>query len=129
MVAEQSMPLRDMIEAEKEAGVSYREMSARAARHGHSISHSSLTDYAHGKVRKAPNSEQIEALAAALNKGVDTVREAVMMEWYGYTPRELSRSKGSRIAAAVPSTLTPEEEAELIRLIEAWLLARAAGEA
>jgi hypothetical protein len=127
MVAEQSRPLRDMLRAEKDAGVSFREMSARAVRHGQEISHSQLADYASGKVRSAPNARQIEALAAALDTGIGVIREAVMQEWYGYTPRELGRMKGSRVAAAIPSTLTTEEEAELIRLIEAWLRARPTG--
>jgi transcriptional regulator with XRE-family HTH domain len=121
--AEQSRPLRDMVKAEKARGTSYREMEKRARRHGHNISHSQLADYAAGVVQRAPHAAMITALAAALNTSLAAVHEAVLMEWYGYTPRALDTSP-TRVSAVVPATLSPEKEAELIRLVSAWVHAQ-----
>lgn len=124
MTTEQHRPLAGLVRQRNDEGWSYREMEKRANRAGHSISHSQLADYASDAVRKVPNREQIEALAAALDLGYETVRAAVFAQYYGYVPRELSSRKTSRVAAAVPSDLSPEEEGELVRMVEAWLSAR-----
>lgn len=123
-MTEQRQPLADLVRERNERW-SYREMSERARRAGHNISHSQLADYASDSVRKAPTREQIEALAVALDVGQEAVRAAMFEQFYGYVPVELKRgSKASRVAAAVPPGLSPEEEAELLRLIEAWLATR-----
>jgi transcriptional regulator with XRE-family HTH domain len=100
-------------------------MSDRAHRAGKSISHSQLADYAAGHVRKAPDVEQMEALAAALGVGFESVRAAVFEQYYGYVPRELQRTaKLGRVVAAIPADLDPDQEEELLRMIEAWLSVR-----
>jgi hypothetical protein len=117
--------LQQLIQECRDGGWSYRGMSERATRAGHPISHAHIADYAKGTVRKMPSQEELLALAAALDTGVETVRRAAMQEWWGYVPRELSRnSRASRVLAAVPPNLTPEEEQELARLVQAWAAAR-----
>lgn len=123
MTGEQ-VTLAELVVERRDAGYSYREMERRARERGYSISHSSLADYANGSVRKMPDKEQIEALAAALDVGLDAVRAAAMQQYWGYIPRELRNRKPSRISAAIPPDLSPEEEAELARMIRAWVSAR-----
>lgn len=122
-MSEQRRPLADLVR-ERNDRWSYREMSERARRSGHNISHSQLADYASDSVRKVPSQEQIQALAAALDVGQEQVRAAVFEQFYGYVPRELKRGRASRIVAAVPPGLSAEDEDELLRLIEAWLSTR-----
>lgn len=113
--------LADLVRRAHETGLSFREMSARAQRAGHSISHSQLAMYANDSVAKAPTDAQIYAIAAALDMGYMQVREAMFRQFYGYTPREMRHHGGSRIAAAIPPDLTPEQERALADLVEAWL--------
>lgn len=115
--------LADLVLHAQEQGTSYREMEARARRAGFVISHSQLADYAKNTVQKPPLDDQLQAIAAALDLGFETVRAAMFEQFYGYVPRELTKAKGSRISAAVPPDLTPEEERELIRMIRAWAAA------
>lgn len=123
MVTEQR-PLAALVKAETDKGWSYREMEQRARQRGHVISHSQLADYAKDAVRKVPSREQIEALAAALDVGVEAVRAAALEQFWGYVPRELKNRKGSRISAALPPDLTREEEEQIARMVEAWLASR-----
>jgi transcriptional regulator with XRE-family HTH domain len=124
MTTEQAT-LADLVRQRRAEGWGYREMARRAHERGHQISHAQLGEYAKGTVQKVPNREQMEALAAALDVGLETVRTAVMHQWWGYVPRELkNRGKASRLGAAVPADLSTDEEAELVRMVEAWLAAR-----
>ena len=123
MTGEQ-VTLAELVVERRDAGYSYREMERRARERGHKISHSSLADYANGAVAKMPDKDQIEALAAALDVGLDAVRAAAMQQYWGYVPRELRNRKPSRVAAAIPPDLSPQEEAELARMIQAWLATR-----
>lgn len=117
-------PLADLIRQRQERW-SYREMSERARRAGKSISHSQLADYAADVVRKAPDIEQMEAIAVAVDMGFEEIRGAVFEQFFGYIPRELKRpAKMSKIMTAIPSNLSPEEEAQLLRMVEAWLASR-----
>lgn len=117
-------PLADMIR-ERQERWSYREMSERARRAGKSISHSQLADYAAGSVRKAPTVEQMEAIAVGIDAGFEEVRAAMFDQFFGYIPRELKRpAKMSKIVAAIPANLSPDEEAQLLRMVEAWLASR-----
>jgi transcriptional regulator with XRE-family HTH domain len=100
-------------------------MAERAGRAGHPISHSHIADYAKGTVKKMPSREDLQALAAALDTGVERVRRAALWEWWEYVPREMTRNaKGARIVAAVPPGLTTEQEQALTRLIQAWAATR-----
>lgn len=116
--------LADLVKHRHDEGWSYREMEKRARDRGYTISHASLADYAKGVVRKMPDKDQVEALAAALDVGVDVVRGAAMLQYWGYVPRELRNRKPSRLSAAVPPDLSSEEEEQLVRMVEAWLAAR-----
>lgn len=125
MVSERTESLSALVKRRRDEGWSFREMERRAEQRGHKISHSQLADYAAGTVRRMPTTEGLEALAAALDVGVEDVRAASMLEFWGYVPRELKhRGRGSRIMAALPTDLAPEEEEELRRLINAWAAAR-----
>jgi transcriptional regulator with XRE-family HTH domain len=129
MTTEQTTTLADLVRQRQDEGWSYREMERRARERGHRISHAQLAAYAEDAVRKVPSREQVEAIAAALDLGIDAVRAAVMQQYWGYVPRELKqRGKGSRVAAAVPPDLSTDEEAELVRMMEAWLVARRRGD-
>jgi transcriptional regulator with XRE-family HTH domain len=123
MTGEQ-VTLAELVIERRDAGYSYREMERRARERGYSISHSSLADYANGSVRKMPDKEQIEALAAALDVGLDAVRAAAVLQYWGYVPREVRNRKGSQVTAAIPPDLSSEEEAQLIRMIQAWAASR-----
>lgn len=118
-------PLASLVSRANVAGLSFREMERRAQQHGHSISHSQLAAYAENSVKKAPDVKQMEAIASALDLGYEVVRAAAFEQYYGYVPREVvRRSDASRVAAAIPPNLPPEEEAELLRMIRAWVAAR-----
>jgi transcriptional regulator with XRE-family HTH domain len=121
-------PLADLVRRVHDSGISYREMATRAQRAGHEISHTQLSDYAQRKVQKAPSQRMMRALAAALDVGYGQVRSAVFAQFFGYVPRELKNWQGSRITAVVPEDLSPDEEAQLVRMIEAWLASRARGD-
>ncbi|HET7357111.1 MAG TPA: hypothetical protein VFJ09_10605 [Nocardioidaceae bacterium] len=124
MTGEQ-VTLAELVRERHDAGYSFREMERRARERGHKISHSSLADYANGSVEKMPDRDQIEALAAALDVGLDAVRAAAMQQYWGYVPRELrNRGKQSRIGAAIPADLSPEDEEQLLRMIQAWVASR-----
>lgn len=114
-------PLASLVRRVHEQGLSYREMAARAQRAGHTISHSQLALYAGDGVAKAPTDSQVHALAAALDMGYEQVRAAVFSQFYGYVPRDLNSRKGSRLAAALPPDLSPEEEDRLAQVVELWL--------
>lgn len=117
-------PLAALVKSRHEEGRSYREMSENARRKGYAISHSQLQAYATDVVRKAPSTEQLQALSAALDIGFEKVRAASIEQYYGYVPREFGGMGGSMVTAAVPPDLTPAEERELARLVEAWAAAR-----
>lgn len=123
MIGEQAT-LAELVRERRDAGYSFREMERRARERGHKISHSSLADYANASVSKMPDRDQIEALAAALDVGLDAVRAAAMQQYWGYVPRELRNRRPSRAGAAIPPDLSVEEEAELARLIQAWVASR-----
>jgi transcriptional regulator with XRE-family HTH domain len=117
-------PLAALVRQAHDTGLSYREMADRARRAGHEISHTQLSDYAQGKVMKAPSERMLRAIAAAIDAAYGEVRAAMFEQFYGYTPRELRNRRGSRLTAVVPENLDPSDEAELVRMIEAWLSAR-----
>lgn len=125
MTSERTESLSELVRRRRDEGWSLREMERRAQARGHRISHAQLADYAAGVVRRMPTLEGLEAIAAALDVGVEDVRAASMKEFWGYVPRELKhRGRGSRVTAAMPPDLSPEEEDELLRMIEAWVAAR-----
>lgn len=123
MTVEQTT-LADLVNQRHQEGWSFREMEKRARDRGHTISHAQLADYAKGVVKKMPDREQVEALSAALDVGLDVVRAAAMQQYWGYVPRELRSRKSSRLSAAVPPDLSSEEEEQLVRMVEAWLASR-----
>jgi hypothetical protein len=111
-------PLVDLIESVKDAsGFSYRELSDRARRKGYDISHQQLQSLARDTVRKAPNTNQIEAIATALDVSYATVRLAVIEQFYGYTP-------GPAVDDPLLQDLDPAEREEARAIIRAWLQAR-----
>lgn len=123
MTVEQAT-LADLVRQRHDEGWSFREMEKRARDRGHTISHAQLADYAKAVVKKMPDKSQVEALAAALDVGLDAVRAAAMQQYWGYVPRELRNRKPSRLTAAVPPDLSSEEEEQLVRMVEAWLASR-----
>lgn len=124
LVNTQLPPLAALVKSKHDEGRSYRDMSEAARRAGYTISHSQMQAYATDIVRKAPSSEQLEAIAAALSVSVEKVRSAMIQQFYGYVPRDLANVRESRVVAAVPPDLSPEEEQELARLVAAWAAAR-----
>lgn len=124
-MATQLPPLAELVRHKHDHdNVSYRQMSDVARRAGHTISHSQLQAYATDGVRKAPSTEQLEAIAAALSLPYQRVRAAMTEQFYGYVPREMAVAPGSKISAAVPPDLSPAEEDELARMVRAWVSAR-----
>lgn len=124
-MTEQTESLSELVRRRRDEGWTLREMERRAEQRGHKISHSQLADYAAGTVRRMPTKEGVEALAAALDVGIEEVRTASVVEFWGYVPREAKyRGRGSRITAAMPPDLTPEEEDEVLRMVQAWFGAR-----
>lgn len=122
MTSERTESLSTLVRRRRDEGWSFREMERRAEQRGHRISHSQLADYAAGTVRRMPTTEGLEALAAALDVGVEDVRAASMLEFWGYVPRELKmRGRASRVSAAMPPDLTPDEEEQIVRMVKAWL--------
>lgn len=126
MTTERTESLSELVRRRRDEGWSLREMERRAEQRGHRISHSQLADYAAGTVRRMPTSEGVEALAVALDVGIEDIQAASCKEFWGYIPRALRYRGGgnSRLAAAVPPNLSAEEEEELARLIQAWASAR-----
>jgi hypothetical protein len=122
-------PLADLILKVWDNGrISFRMMADRADQAMH---HATIHTYARNTAAKAPNSDQIHALALALQVPVDTVRDAVFEQFYGYVP--VPRSGGGRTPATfsrdgglVPADVSDEERAELETLIRAWIIARRA---
>lgn len=119
-------PLAALVRARHDEGYSYREMAEAARRSGRLISHSQLASYATDGVRKAPTTEQMQGLAAALGLAYEKIYAAVIEQYYGYVPQNLGTSGGSDITAAIPYDLTEDEERELARMIRAWVAARRA---
>ena len=120
MTAEQKRPLAELV-SRCNADYSFREMERRAAGRGQKISHSTLADYAADSVQKMPSREQLEALSAALDTGLDEVRSAALEQFWGYVPRELKGRKTSMVVAAVPADLTQEEEEDLAQMVHLWV--------
>jgi transcriptional regulator with XRE-family HTH domain len=123
-MATEQPTLADLVTRRVDEGWTFREMARRAKERGHDISHSHLAEHAKGLVAKMPDRAQVEALAAALDVGIDDVRAAAMQQYWEYVPRELRVRRPSRVTAALPPDLTEEEEAEIARMVEAWLAAR-----
>jgi hypothetical protein len=120
----EQITLAELVTKRVDEGWTFREMSRRAKERGYDVSHSHLAEHAKGLVAKVPDRTQVEALAAALDVGIDDVRAAAMQQYWGYVPRELRTRKPSRVTAALPADLTAEEEDEIARMVEAWLAAR-----
>ena len=118
-------PLADLVRSRHEAGRSYRDMSETAKRAGYTISHSQLQAFATDMVRKAPDNKQLAALAAAVGVTFEQARAAMMQQYYGYVPRGMEADDpalpGARIGAVVPPDLSPEEEENLLRMVQAWI--------
>ena len=118
-------PLAALVRSRHEAGRSYRDMAEAARRAGHTISHSQLQAYATDMVRKAPTNEQLAALAAAIGVTFARARAAMMEQFYGYVPRGMEADDpalpGARIGAAIPPDLSPEQEQQLLRMVQAWI--------
>ncbi|HJR88890.1 MAG TPA: hypothetical protein VJ782_01860 [Aeromicrobium sp.] len=69
-----------------ESGMSTRDIALRAQQFGKKLSHSKVHEWARGVAVKAPDREQIEALAAGLGIDPQTVWSAVSNDWYGWEP-------------------------------------------
>lgn len=110
--------LVELIQQIKErTGLSYR---ALAARSNYDISLQQLHALATGSATKAPDYQQIAALAEALGVDEGTVTRAVFLEWYGWEPPGGAAPPDDLI----PPDLTLEEREELRRVIQAWLAAK-----
>ena len=116
-------PLVELVRCEKNRGTSYREMSLRAERAGHEISHQQLQAYGAGHVRKAPSQRQIEAIAAAIASTPQAVRDAVFEQFYGYVTDSRRGPVAGEWTLDVPGDLAQEKRSELERLVAAWLRA------
>ena len=87
LVSRQSKALSRLIaDAREDRRLSYREMQERAEAAGHYISFQQLQMLAKGVVRKAPGTDQVAAIAAAIGEPIEVVRDAVFEQYYGYTP-------------------------------------------
>ena len=123
--AENARPLAELVRSRHAAGRSYRDMSEAAKRAGYTISHSQLQAFATDMVRKAPDNKQLAALAAAVGVTFEQARAAMMQQYYGYVPRGMEADDpalpGARIGAAIPPDLSPEQEQQLLRMVQAWI--------
>ncbi len=128
-VVGQGRPLAEMVRRRHQEGRSYREMERGAKRAGYSISHTQLADYANDTVKKMPEPGQILAIACALGLPFVQVRVAAVDQFLGFVPKEWELAvehagPAIRIGAAIPPDLSEPEEAELKRMIKAWVAAR-----
>ena len=64
------------------ANTSYRELSRRAAKQGHAISHTLLASWGAGEILRAPQRSQAEAIAAAVGVHYHDVVEAIYEQFY-----------------------------------------------
>lgn len=128
MDAGDEKPLAALVRNRHDEGRSYRDMSAAAKRAGFDISHSQLQAFAQDMVRKAPSNEQLQAIAAAVGVSFERARAAMMQQFYGYVPRGMEADDpalpGARIGAAIPPDLSPEQEQQLLRMVQAWIAGR-----
>ena len=78
--------LAALIQARIDTGESLRDIERRANEQGHDISHSHIDKLRHGLVQRAPLSEHMLALAAGLQLPLARIRQAVVMDWFGWDP-------------------------------------------
>jgi hypothetical protein len=69
-----------------ESGKSTRDIARRARQFGHKLSHSKVHEWVSESAAKAPDRQQIEALAAGLGMDPQTIWSAVSNDWYGWEP-------------------------------------------
>ena len=98
-------------------GLTYREMSRRAARHGYSISHATFANLADGAVAKAPTDQMLHAIASGTGLPYAEVRAATFAQWYGYVPREHWVAEGGR--AFLPADLPAADQDEIMAMVDA----------
>ncbi|HTJ68583.1 MAG TPA: hypothetical protein VL551_13695 [Actinospica sp.] len=98
---EQSPTLRDMIKSERDNGVTYRQLGSRAVDEvtGKRASASMFYDIDTGKLDRMPHEHHLRAIAVALHRPYEEVREAAIAQWL---PRERRRT-------------SEEEHAEMVR--------------
>ncbi|MFC8008877.1 hypothetical protein [Streptomyces cinereoruber] len=82
--------LSRMVREVNDSGVSYQEMSDRAAAAGLSISKPYMQKLAANNVTTAPLEDRLEAIAAAIGKPPALVKRAAAIQWLNYDATELS---------------------------------------
>ncbi|HXT90532.1 MAG TPA: hypothetical protein VN714_14865 [Trebonia sp.] len=75
--------LRDMVKAARDRGQTLRQLAQRAIdpETGQPASYSLFHDIEHGNVKRAPAVEHLRAIAVALNRPFEEVRQAAIIEY------------------------------------------------
>jgi hypothetical protein len=116
---------RLIVDAKDRESLTYRDMVKRAENTGETISVAYLNNHVLGTVTRAPDAQQLRAIAAATGTTVREVTVAMLEEFYGVTPADISSTgEVERLAAMIPADLPPEDVRAIKALVAAWLASR-----
>jgi hypothetical protein len=116
---------RLIVAAKERDQTNYRAMAKRAIEAGERISSAQLNNYALSANASAPNPQQVRAIAKATGHTVVEVTAALVEEFYGLAPTDLSQAATNGfLHGMLPADLPADEQRELRKLIVAWLGAR-----
>lgn len=88
---QQPTTLRDMIEAARTSGDTYRSLAARAIDPltGTALGKDTFNKIVKGTVARMPSDSQLRAIAAALRAPYDSVRQAAITQWLPDRPEKV----------------------------------------
>lgn len=112
--------LSRMVREVNDSGVSYQDMSDRAAAAGFQVSKAYMQKVATNNVSTSPSWERLEAIAAALGKPTSIVQRAAAIQWLRYEATELSGyDEDTRIIVAHLAGMERQKKKQWRAMIEA----------
>lgn len=95
---EQSPTLRDMIQSAFDNGATFRKLETRAVdpETGQTASRAVFSDILHGKAGRMPLDYHLRAIAAAIGKPYEEVRQAAITEWLPPEQERRERNESTR---------------------------------
>lgn len=112
--------LSRLVREANDGGVSYQEMSDRAAADGYDLSRPYFQKLATNSVTTAPSKERLRAIAAALRKPLPVVKRAAAIQFLEYQATELSGyDEETRIIVAHLAGMQPTERRRWRAMMEA----------